>query len=353
MSIAETTTTITLRDEIKDAVHKPAEGVAANVKVLQQAAAIPTTPPIILGKTPASYKLPLPVPLPTRENFAETHFWRNLNMGLPGTGKTRMACLTLPDDMYPAALVDVDDKGSDMVELIPLRQEGKLLIYRVNSPLIGEEEDFTKRVTTSDAILQSAPGGIEETLNIVNGIIRQNNLVRKGELKDTPIIRTIILDTLSRLAEHASRTVEFIQQMKAMGTSPAEAKFGADWKKFKNLLEELVSKLIKSKMNVIVNCHLQERVKLVGTSEVVSYRPAIEGAFRDVLVSHFNEAYIMKSQLQKKDEQHAEAWTQYLLETQANGKVVARTNIKDLPRIIAPNLKPVIRKWRKQMGVED
>jgi hypothetical protein len=71
-----------------------------------------------------------------------------------------------------------------------------------------------------------------------------------------------------------------------------------------------------------------------------------------MLVSYFNEAYILKARTMQKDVEHAEAWTRYEMETQAGGKVVARTNVKGLPRVILQNLKPVIGRWRKQMGLE-
>lgn len=289
------------------------------------------------GASDLTYRTPQgvvirPVPLPTAESW-EGHYFKCALLGEPGMGKTTCATLSLPADFYPAAVLDVDNKAASYPALLPLRREGKLDIFQIDAPLIPDFESLRGRVDDIRSILETAPKGMLQVADVINVILRG----RKHQ--------TLIFDSWSRFCEHIERTVEFLQKVHTIGTSPGEGKgVGADWLKFKTLQQDLLHFIaVTAKMNVIVTCHVQVRHVKVGQTEKTEYRPQIDGAMRDLFVSYFNEAYFLRTRVQMGGE------VLHYMETQATTKVPARTSIGGMPREIQQNLRGVVGLWRKQM----
>lgn len=278
--------------------------------------------------------LPPPSPDITDEEFFSKHFFKLMNLAKPGMGKTRLLAF-LPDYMYPLALLDADNKAGDMPELIPLRQEGKIDVFSIKSPLIPAEAVRGRMSDISKA--EAEPQGIVEIVDTWNAIGNAGNPGSTIKKK----YRSACLDTISRAGEHAVRAAEYSQDTGKL--------IGLEWTKFKSMFQELLSKAVTSMpMNVIMNCHVNEQViwKKGGGEGPRVFKAAIEGSVRDTIVSYFNEAYYLYSV------NVSGGAIDYRAETQACEKVPARTNIKNLPRVMSltnSGISPVIELWRRQM----
>jgi hypothetical protein len=280
----------------------------------------------VIHKTPSTFTAePLPLSIAAGYNYLKI-----LLLGQSGKGKTRSVC-NLPKWMYPLALLDIDRKASSMTELAPLRKAGLVDVYDVDAPLI--EEGMGQRARSLEAGLTQMPKGLIQVVDLTNFI------TKLGKHK------TIMYDSESHLADHVVRTVEYIYTGK-------DTAWGQDWKKTKTLHDDFVSSAVKrASTHVIMTCHVEERIKRSGkgsnATESRSWAVLIDGAFKDKLMSYFNEAYFFFSKVM------TGGVLGYFMQTKATDKVPARSSIAGLPMIMEQNLKLIGEVWRGQMeGVE-
>lgn len=280
---------------------------------------------------------PVPLAIPSPQDIWNTVWFKCMLLSEVGMGKTHVSCLTLPEDMYPVALIDIDNKASSMPILMPLRRAGLLDIYDVNLPLVSEGVEKRAQKVVAPTEL---PEGFIRVANLINYLSGESKLAR--ETPNRKIYKTIVIDTISRLAEHIERVTLYAQ------SSGVLSGWG-DWQKYKSVLEEFLSKVVTSfKMNVIVNCHILEKVKKkTGTTEIKAWEPLIDGSMKFKIVGYFNEAYFLKSV------RPAGATSMiYKMQTRPTDKFPCRTNIKDLPVEVTSDLRIPIELWRRQMLAE-
>ena len=278
-------------------------------------------------------------------NLTTKAYYRALLLGEPGSGKTICSLMTLPPDFYPLAVVDHDNKDASMPELRPFIDDGRIVIYPINEPLMDVEWMIEKAKTADAGEIKHfmLPRGFIKAVEITNylmGFTREAKVDREAGV--FPVYRTLVHDTLSRMAEHIERTTEFVQ--KSIGL----AGWG-DWEKYRAYLEEFFDNaVVQAPMHVIVNCHIYENVKKGKAGNETSYwTPAINGKMRKKMLSYFNEAYLLKTT------RGAQGAVNYVMRTKKTDVVPARTNIVGLGEEVKQDLGVIIGMWKKQMGFDE
>jgi hypothetical protein len=265
------------------------------------------------------------------------HWWRCSLLGQPGCGKTR-AVLTLPEDFYPVGMIDIDDKAGEMPELMPLRRAGKLDIFPVREAMIPNAADVRERLV-SNSVLSRVPLAVVRTLEIANYISGDTTLA-KSDPNRKPY-KTLMIDTWSSLVEHIERSALFCQ------TSGLLQGWN-DWQKYRSIMEELIDGLKKQPINLIVNCHIGERVQRSGSGTTATekrwWEVQIKGSFKDRYAGYFNEVYFMR-----RTKKAGSPDIRYVMDLRSTDAVPCRTNIQGIPNTIYSDLRPPIELWRAQM----
>lgn len=286
-------------------------------------------------RTPASAKKDikpiLPPAVAENDGPLDGIYFKLLLLGIPGMGKTNLATGAihrLHPDMYPAALIDIESKAANMPALMPLRREGLVDVYEVSAPILPTDKDWMQRLQTLDHHPSLMPRGFLDAVDTYNTVSKD------------PKYKTIIFDPLSRLVEHLERTIEFILKKGTMGVDKEGKSYGGDFMKYRSLLAEFIDKAVrKADKHVIMTCHLQEQEKRQGQNVTISYRPAIQGAMRSMLVGYFDNAFFLRTA----ERQGQKVW---IMDTQPSMNVPARTNIPGLDKTIDQDLNFVYRKWK-------
>lgn len=243
--------------------------------------------------------------------------------GSPGTGKTYMSTLTLPDSCYPAMLVDVDHKADKMVVLQDHIKKGKIILRSITEPLVlgtfkERVESLTLKKESLVGKLKGKPKGYIQACDYLNeGMV----LAEQGKVK------TIILDSLTRLMEHQQRLIISLNQQGFMTLN--------SWGAVLTITEELIQTLLSAKANVIVNCH-DKLVKDELTGHV-EYKPLLSGQMQDKLGSFFEEMYVMKPSPKGQG-------VDYQVLTQSVGGLYSARTSRRLDKIEPADFKSILKK---------
>jgi len=238
-----------------------------------------------------------------------------LLIGKPGYGKTTAACSAKP----PIFLLDVDGKAKGMVNLQHLIKSGDLVIRTLKSKLI--EDRLAYRAAHPDKGPQKEPQGYYEILNILNDIIEDEG----GEYEK---FNTIVLDSLTRTAEHMKRLLNFHREGGKFG-KVKEIKDDMNWPSWGTYLsnmEELFSIVTgHMKQDFICCAHELEETEyneITKNTIVLGYWPMIDGQMKRKLGSFFNEVYYMNIEFSKTKENI------YQVQTHPDKKHAATTSME-------------------------
>lgn len=226
--------------------------------------------------------------------------------GAPGTGKTYMVCMTLPEEAYPLFLIDVDNKANYMAVLQPLVKAGKVIVKAIDVSLVEDEPAQKAKMLAAPKFQQPLVKQPKGWLKILAAVEEGKALLKEGKVK------TIVLDSLTRLYEHLHR---FIPYMKRDGFMTLEG-YGSSLK----FMEEFIHDFLRIEGNTILTMHTAiEKDELTGR---LGERPLIPGSMQDKVVSYFVEVYCMKPGVGTSGK------TEYRVLTQSlDGKHVARTGM--------------------------
>ncbi len=259
-----------------------------------------------------------------------------LLIGPPGSGKTTLAC-TLE---HPTLIVDVDCKAHRMENIRHLVDSGEVTILPINKPLI-EEQSFRERALHPDLGLRKQPEGYLYTVDIFNAII--------DHAPEYEQYKTIVLDSLTRLAEHLKRLMIYLKTMGKFGKKAKESDGDMNWPSWGSYLsnwEELFTALCQMERNFICCAHLStetEKDELTNTEIVLGYWPMLDGQAKKKLTGYFDETYYLAEEKGKKDETGKEV--RYWYRTAGGGKKYHARTSMDLPEFMpSTSLLEVVKK---------
>ena len=233
-----------------------------------------------------------------------------LLIGKGGSGKTTAACT----GRKPLFLIDVDKKAHEMINLKPLIDSGELIIYDIKSKLI--EDNLAWRALNPDKPMKIQPTGYVEIIEVINQVL-------EGDIAQD--CNTIVLDSLTRLAEHLKRLLIFHRGKGKFGKKVDADMNWPSWGSYLANLEELFSALMDfGDKDFICIAHEKEMVERDPITEVEiikGYYPLIDGQMREKLPTFFNEVYFMNRVFKKAEKKNI-----YQFRTAGN-KYCARTSL--------------------------
>jgi len=298
-------------------------------------------------RTPQS-KIIRPAPL-----SLDNKYLKILLLSEPGDGKTHQIT-TLPEWMYPVALLDIDNKAVTMPLLIPFIKDGRIDIYPIDAAIIDSQETLIGRASNDTTFPKELPRGLLQVIDIVNYITGRTKAARED--KDRKIYKTIFYDSGSHLADHVERTTQFIQKC---GSLKGAGAYGEGWDKFKSLMDDFMGPCVKSiNMHVMMSCHVMWKIKKKEKdgSEIGAWEPLITGQFKHKIISYFNEAYFLMAKWGVGDKRI------YKMIVNKTSKYPARTNIRLDRRvrnekgeeieegvIMEADVGKMAKRWREQM----
>ena len=211
-----------------------------------------------------------------------------LLVGPPGSGKTTAAC----SGRQPTFLIDVDGKAKQMVNLHPLIDSGDLIIHPVTDKMVKD------RLRTRAENPHKAPGEMPEGyLNVVDLL---NDILDGGSEYDK--YKTIVLDSASRLKEHMVKLLNYHRGQGRFGKTTEEDMNWPSWGSYLSNLVELFDAMKDLDKDFICTVHQKTVEKttvtmigpqVVQSTEILGYKPMIDGQFRDQMAGYFNEVYYM------------------------------------------------------------
>ncbi len=226
--------------------------------------------------------------------------------GAPGSGKTT-ACASLARNDQKVIIVDVDGKADTMVNLDQYRDN--LIIHKVKSPLV--EGGLLSKVKNEK--LTKQPEGYLEICSIVDKIIEEPH---PNDI--------FVLDSLSRVVDHAKRLIKFRLNQQAGGKATDSNNY-AQWGMLLNFMEELFDYTTHLPFkHVIVLAHeLFDKDEATGLTTI---SPFIEGSFRNKVSSYVEEMYYARAETKGES-------TTYTLTTKPIKRIAAARTSRDLPVI--------------------
>jgi len=212
-----------------------------------------------------------------------------LLIGPPGSGKTTAAC----SGRHPTLLIDVDGKARQMVNLQPLIESGDLTVYPILDKMVKDR--LRDRAEFPDRPPQEMPEGYLNVVDLLNDII--------DGAPEYDKYKTIVLDSATRVKEHMIKLLVYHRGKGKMGRNIDDDMNRPSWASYLANFVELFDaiKYIENK-DFICTVHLKTiektTVSMVGpnvveSTEVVGYKPLIDGQFREQMAGYFNECYYM------------------------------------------------------------
>ncbi len=235
-----------------------------------------------------------------------------LLVGNPGSGKTTAAC----SGRMPTFLIDVDAKAHQMVNLRPLIESGDLTIHPIMDKIVKDK--LRNRAQFPDAAQKEMPEGYLNTIDLLSDIIDGDPKYDKYQ--------TIVLDSLTRLKEHLTKLLTYHRSQGKFGKKAEDDMSWPSWGAYLANMVELFDTLKYLKKDFICTVHLRqvEKVttmmvgsKVVESTEVIGYKPMIDGQFRDQIAGYFNECYYMDHRTAK----------EYRFKTAGTSKYDTRTSM--------------------------
>lgn len=198
-------------------------------------------------------------------------------IGAPGCWKTSMA-LTAPK---PIHILDVDGKFDQLVDT-SYYDLADVTYQQFTSSLTGMSKISIAQAPSMKDISVGydptiRPRTYEEVIAAINGLY--DILDRDGKLP----FKTLVLDTISRLAEHMKTFIMYSHKHAVLGQH--------DWDTLLENYRRLMSGLMGLPCNIIVTSH--DRIILDKEKRVISHNPALQGQFAEVFAGYFQEAYYM------------------------------------------------------------
>lgn len=232
-------------------------------------------------------------------------------IGKPGSGKTTLAC-QMPG---PKLLIDVDGKCQEMINLQNQIKSGELTIYTMKNALVNQR--LSDRALNPEKGMKKEPQGYVEILNVLNDIMDgvEETTDGLGNTIKLQGYKTYILDTYSRLMNHMKRLLIYHRTNGKFGKfNESSASDDVNWPSWGTYLannEELSEACAKYLPGHFVCCvHEQHRTTidpLTGSEVDKGYWPMIQGSFRELFGSYFNEVYHLEGASKKKDS--PKVWT--------------------------------------------
>ena len=201
--------------------------------------------------------------------------------GRQGSGKTTLAA-SMTKLGYKVLFLDVDSKASEMENLKPLVDAGKVKIIPITSKLVEitleERLKEMKGVAAKLPYKQTEPQGYLEYCHNISTFEKELSEGKTAEFQ------VLVCDSFTSLQEHMRRLVLFINKRE---------KFTFDeWDMWKTNIEEFVvahRRLQGYFKHVIIISHEQfERDELIGKIEIV---PMVDGSMKYKLAGYFTEVY--------------------------------------------------------------
>lgn len=211
-----------------------------------------------------------------------------LLVGPPGSGKTTAACT----GHHPTFLIDVDGKAGQMINLKPLVDSGDLTIYPIKDRIVKDRlRDRAEHPNVPPKIM---PEGYLNIVDLLNDILDGNSEYDK--------YKTIILDSVTRVKEHMTKLLIFHRGQGKFGSKAEDDMNWPAWGSYLANFVELFDALKDFNKDFICTVHQKTLEKtttsmigpqVVESTEIIGYKPLVDGQFRDQIAGYFNECYYM------------------------------------------------------------
>lgn len=235
-------------------------------------------------------------------------------IGPPGSGKTTMAVTTAT--RLPVHVLDLDRKVAEMRSLAPLIERGDCTYWELDEPLVEETiADRLSRLAKNERP-KSAPQGWTALSKLVKRLDDEEVAKKAG---------TIVIDSYTRMADHAKRMILYVDEHGTSTLSPRN--YGS----LLSLMEESTTILIdyarRAGKDIIFTVH--ERVseipsentrirkttdksgaivrEMLGTM-TMKMHPSIDGSFSAKAGSYFTEVYRLYVDMVEEDGESKPKW---------------------------------------------
>lgn len=227
-----------------------------------------------------------------------------------GAGKTTMAC----GAPKPIALVDIDNKAQQQLNIKPLIESGVVDVFSIKSALMGGGDlDYILKPETASPM----PQGYQDIVKLIAHIVGPK--VKKE-------YATLLVDSGTRFVQHLINLTTSINKKTQMTQNL--------WGVFGTEMANRLYRILGIPINVIMTFH--ERLDKDEASGELQVHPSIPGQTGTNIASYFNEVYHLRA-----DEVAGEA--RYLALTGINNRYVARTS-GPLKRLELQNMETIFQK---------
>lgn len=239
----------------------------------------------------------------------------------PGMGKTTMAC-SFTKLGYKVDLIDVDDKASDMQNLRPLIDSGRLTIRPIHSKIA--EGGLRTKILVPKAAHAKQPKGYLEFCDIMN----EYEQLGDGSRFDSVLVAP---DSLSTLVIHLEKLVLHLSPPSAK-SDPRQEKFTYDqWDILRTNMHEVFSTLRSLQRvfkHVVVTAHEASAID-DETKELKQILPSLRGSFKNDYGQYLNEIWRLIGSRRTKE---GHIWQLQTSSAPSGGIADARTsrNLKDV-----------------------
>ena len=217
----------------------------------------------------------------------------------PGWGKTTAAC----SGRLPAMLVDVDCKAAEMNNLKPLIDKGDVVVYPIKERMV--QDRLSDRAKNPAKPPQKMPEGYLHTVDLLNDVLDGN--------PEYDPFKTVILDSATRMKEHMIKLLVYHRGQGAFGKKKEDDMNWPSWGSYLANMVELFDAMKDLQKDFICTVHQKTIEKttttMVGTqviesTEIIGYKPMVDGQFRDQLAGYFNECYYMDAKTSGKNPEY-------------------------------------------------
>jgi energy-coupling factor transporter ATP-binding protein EcfA2 len=194
--------------------------------------------------------------------------------GPPGSGKTTMAA-TMCKLGYTVHAIDVDNKMRKMMNIKPLIDAGKIIVYPIEDHLV--EDTLRARILHPEMKPLKQPQGY---LHIVDQITKFQTTPPPDALEKG----VILVDSMSRVEEHLKRLICHIQ-----GKNKFEF---TEWGILKSNYEELFDTVysLPFKHQIMIFHSQVEEDQITGSKQ---FKPLLDGQTKDKVGKDIEEMYFM------------------------------------------------------------
>ncbi len=208
--------------------------------------------------------------------------------GRAGSGKTTFAATAPP----PVHIIDVDGKAEKVEAVVHAIKRGHVKVINAQSPLTNMALGHEFRSKT----ISDNPRGYFKIVDILNDYIEGK--IKCGENNQG----TLVLDSLTRVLDHLKRLIRDFNRDEIEGNKEKNIKKNPYvlWEVYLSNCEDLITKILTVKQNVIVIAHESNTINDEENSG--GTRPWVQGQMGGKLSGYFTNVWRCDPRIRKEDD---------------------------------------------------